>query len=386
MRLAIVQFRGHVIDAFYTVDLLRPRHPPQRSSRPSTPARHHRERGRAWRRSEHRAGTGSRARAYPPGPDDRAARAREDRRLLERYHRDGDPAAREALVERFLPLARQLARRYQRGGEPLDDLDPGRVARPAEGDRPLRPDAARPRSPRSPCRRSSASSSATSATAAGRCASRATCRSSRCAWSRVARGAGARARPRADAGRDRRAHRRHDRAGARGARGRRRLPRGLARPPARRRRGRRRPRRRVRHRGPRLRRRRGRRHGRAADARARASASARSCACASREDLTQAEIGERVGVSQMHVSRIIRQADRAAARRGRGPSARWRDRHPGGYDRRHGALGPAHARRRAAPAEDPALRARRGAVDPDQPAGRRGSCRSTRSTSAPTSS
>ena len=50
------------------------------------------------------------------------AAAREDRRLLERYHRDGDQAAREALVERFLPLARQLARRYQRGGEPLDDL------------------------------------------------------------------------------------------------------------------------------------------------------------------------------------------------------------------------------------------------------------------------
>jgi RNA polymerase sigma-B factor len=60
--------------------------------------------------------------AYPSGTVDRAARAREDRRLLERYHRDGDPAAREALVQRFLPLARQLARRYQRGGEPLDDL------------------------------------------------------------------------------------------------------------------------------------------------------------------------------------------------------------------------------------------------------------------------
>jgi RNA polymerase sigma-B factor len=42
--------------------------------------------------------------------------------LLERYHREGDQAAREALVERFLPLARQLARRYQRGSEPLDDL------------------------------------------------------------------------------------------------------------------------------------------------------------------------------------------------------------------------------------------------------------------------
>jgi RNA polymerase sigma-B factor len=60
------------------------------------------------------------SRAYPG--DDRAARAREDRRLLERYHREGDISAREALVERFLPLARQLARRYQRGGEQLDDL------------------------------------------------------------------------------------------------------------------------------------------------------------------------------------------------------------------------------------------------------------------------
>ena len=38
------------------------------------------------------------------------------------YHRHGDLAARDALVERFLPLARQLARRYQRGSEPLDDL------------------------------------------------------------------------------------------------------------------------------------------------------------------------------------------------------------------------------------------------------------------------
>ena len=50
-----------------------------------------------------------------------AARARQDRLLLLRC-RDGDAAAREALVERFLPLARQLARRYRHGGEPLDDL------------------------------------------------------------------------------------------------------------------------------------------------------------------------------------------------------------------------------------------------------------------------
>jgi RNA polymerase sigma-B factor len=59
--------------------------------------------------------------AYPPS-EGRAARGEEDRRLLIRYHRGGDPAAREQLVQRFLPLARQLARRYQRGSEPLDDL------------------------------------------------------------------------------------------------------------------------------------------------------------------------------------------------------------------------------------------------------------------------
>ena len=65
---------------------------------------------------------GRTAGAQKPSVEDRAARAQEDRRLLVRYHREGDPAAREQLVTRFLPLARQLARRYQRGGEPLDDL------------------------------------------------------------------------------------------------------------------------------------------------------------------------------------------------------------------------------------------------------------------------
>jgi RNA polymerase sigma-B factor len=49
-------------------------------------------------------------------------RAKEDRRLLRRYHHEGEVAARDELVSRFLPLARQLARRYQRGNEPLDDL------------------------------------------------------------------------------------------------------------------------------------------------------------------------------------------------------------------------------------------------------------------------
>ncbi len=50
------------------------------------------------------------------------SRAREDRELFERHRRNGDQMARDALVERFLPLARQLARRYQRAEEPLDDL------------------------------------------------------------------------------------------------------------------------------------------------------------------------------------------------------------------------------------------------------------------------
>src|SRR6187401_2877648 len=49
-------------------------------------------------------------------------RAREDRELFARYLKDGAPDARDELVERFLPLARQLARRYQRAEEPLDDL------------------------------------------------------------------------------------------------------------------------------------------------------------------------------------------------------------------------------------------------------------------------
>ena len=43
-------------------------------------------------------------------------------RLLKAYHEDGDARARDELCERFMPLARQLARRYQRGNEPLEDL------------------------------------------------------------------------------------------------------------------------------------------------------------------------------------------------------------------------------------------------------------------------
>ena len=62
------------------------------------------------------------ARRRPEQKRPQSANTREDRRLLIRYHDEGDMAAREELVERFLPLARQLARRYQRQNEPLDDL------------------------------------------------------------------------------------------------------------------------------------------------------------------------------------------------------------------------------------------------------------------------
>ena len=49
-------------------------------------------------------------------------RARTVPELLGRWHHGKDEIARAELIERFLPLARQLARRYHRGTEPLDDL------------------------------------------------------------------------------------------------------------------------------------------------------------------------------------------------------------------------------------------------------------------------
>ncbi|MGO9905494.1 MAG: SigB/SigF/SigG family RNA polymerase sigma factor [Solirubrobacteraceae bacterium] len=49
------------------------------------------------------------------------ARLQEDE-LLVAYHEDRDPGAREELVKRFLPFARKLALRYIHSREPLDDL------------------------------------------------------------------------------------------------------------------------------------------------------------------------------------------------------------------------------------------------------------------------
>ena len=47
--------------------------------------------------------------SVPAGrPEDGPSRSEEDRRLLIRYHRHGDRAAREQLVQRLLPLARRI--------------------------------------------------------------------------------------------------------------------------------------------------------------------------------------------------------------------------------------------------------------------------------------
>jgi RNA polymerase sigma-B factor len=51
-----------------------------------------------------------------------AGRAARERELLRRYHVEGDPTARDELAEEMLPLARALAGRYAGRGEPLEDL------------------------------------------------------------------------------------------------------------------------------------------------------------------------------------------------------------------------------------------------------------------------
>jgi RNA polymerase sigma-B factor len=49
--------------------------------------------------------------------------AERTRELLGRWHEEGDRAAREEVAELLLPLARSLARRYAGKGEPLEDLE-----------------------------------------------------------------------------------------------------------------------------------------------------------------------------------------------------------------------------------------------------------------------
>jgi RNA polymerase sigma-B factor len=58
----------------------------------------------------------------PRSTPDRGAPLNDDAELFVRWQEAGDQRAREELVERFLPLARTLARRYAGAREPFDDL------------------------------------------------------------------------------------------------------------------------------------------------------------------------------------------------------------------------------------------------------------------------
>jgi len=59
--------------------------------------------------------------AEPPSPGP-AEQLADERALLRRFARDRSPVVREELVQRFMPLARRLAARYAGGAEPFDDL------------------------------------------------------------------------------------------------------------------------------------------------------------------------------------------------------------------------------------------------------------------------
>jgi len=62
------------------------------------------------------------AKRHTDSPDERRSRDRRDQLMLRRYATSRDPALREELIERFMPLARSLAWRYSWTSEPIDDL------------------------------------------------------------------------------------------------------------------------------------------------------------------------------------------------------------------------------------------------------------------------
>jgi RNA polymerase sigma-B factor len=62
------------------------------------------------------------AESPPRRAADEEERRRDGERMLARYAISRDPHLRDALVERYMPLARRLALRYRNTSEPLDDL------------------------------------------------------------------------------------------------------------------------------------------------------------------------------------------------------------------------------------------------------------------------
>jgi RNA polymerase sigma-B factor len=68
-------------------------------------------------------GTGKRAPGQPqPGRSLLLRRRAVARELLRRYHRYGDMGARDRLIRQYLPLVRRLARQHAGRGEQLEDL------------------------------------------------------------------------------------------------------------------------------------------------------------------------------------------------------------------------------------------------------------------------
>src|SRR3954452_22158484 len=72
--------------------------------------------------SSRRSAAGSEPGAKPQSELPTRPRAVADAELLRRYHEHGDVDARQELIERHLDFVRRLARRYARRGEQLDDL------------------------------------------------------------------------------------------------------------------------------------------------------------------------------------------------------------------------------------------------------------------------
>ena len=82
---------------------------------PVTPA------GALGRRTHARKMTATRARSLTAAPRDE--RSADERTLLVRYARTRDPKILDQLVKTFMPLARRLAARYRGDWEPVEDLE-----------------------------------------------------------------------------------------------------------------------------------------------------------------------------------------------------------------------------------------------------------------------
>src|ERR687898_2514459 len=100
-------------------DSERARRRARRGDRPAPAARHDRRRRLARRARRRHVGRTAQGIHHVRGC---AMTRASDKALLRRYHEEGDLAAREQLIEQYLSLVRSLARRYAYRGEQLDDL------------------------------------------------------------------------------------------------------------------------------------------------------------------------------------------------------------------------------------------------------------------------